>query len=87
VVSRAAYDLMEELYFVIAFNELQISTGIDAKVLVKILEELLKASWVDQLKFDGNEYQKLEKPNFTNITQDAFLASKNGLLVHNGFGK
>jgi len=87
MVSKAAYELMDELYFVISFSDLAVQSELSRLELTSLLEQLAEAQWIDQLRFNSEigDYEKLRNFDKSSCENDAYLASKRGLLNHNGF--
>jgi hypothetical protein len=78
------FDVLDELYFVISFDDLKGATELDTETLRKVLFGLLEKHWV---KCFGDHEEEIEPEtlNFEqNYRQYAYLASKEGLMVHNG---
>ncbi len=86
MISDAAYELMDDLFFVILFSELEKVVDFAAPELVSLLGELLREGWVDQLQIPRGklDYEKLNRPDFENIQEYDYLATKKGLLAYNG---
>jgi hypothetical protein len=78
------FDVLDELYFVISFDDLKRATELDTETLRKVLLGLLEKSWVKCFG-DHEEEIKPETLDFEqNYSQYAYLASKEGLMKHNG---
>jgi hypothetical protein len=83
ILSDTEFDLMDELYFVIQFNELKSKLNWDTVKLKTNLLTLIEKGWVRFMKNpDG-----IINPSFDqlkdNIENLYFLATKEGLLKHN----
>lgn len=77
------FDVLDELYFVQSFADLQKQTGLEAASLKEILEKMYNKGWVRcMLEPTGGEQTGRQKfpDNYSSIY---FLASKEGLLAHN----
>jgi len=78
------FDVLDELYFVKNFTELAESLDMDNETVKKVLQQLVKKHWVKILDTNDNEVQ-LQKTNFEEeINKYHFIATKAGLLAHNG---
>lgn len=77
------FDVLDELYFVQSFADLEKETALDADTLKKVLEKMYHKGWVRCMKGpEGNEqYSGQDFPE--NYSTIYFLASKEGLLAHN----
>lgn len=74
--------VLDELYFVQSFAELQQETALEAAVLGKVLSGMHRKGWINFMKNRSGEQQE-EKDFPVNYEQYFFLASKAGLLAHN----
>lgn len=77
------FDILDELYFLIGFKELEAGCDISSVKLVPLLWQLIDKKWVNCYKNYDQEFvpEKVEfEENFTNYH---YLASKKGLLAHN----
>lgn len=78
------FDVLDELYFVKNFAELAESLDMDDPTIKNVLQQLVKKHWVKILDAADNEVQ-LEDTNFKEeINKYHFIATKAGLLAHNG---
>lgn len=78
------FDVLDELYFVISFDELKSATELDAETLRNVLQGLLSKGWIKCFR-DHVEELNPEELNFDHdYMQYDYLASKEGLLAHNG---
>lgn len=80
------FDLLDELYFVTQFSELQKSLSLDTTVLKTLLKSMIGRGWVKCFKtvseeqdFDASDYEQYFSEYF-------YLATKAGLLAHNSVG-
>ena len=78
------FDLLDELYFIQSFDDLQLALGWSEENLKGVLAELVKKGWV-RCYLNKNEEVvpgdiRLEK----NYNHYFYLASKAGLFAHNG---
>ncbi len=78
------YDVLDELYFVVSFTELQATLDLEADELKNVLQTLLRRDWVKCLSSQTDELSESEV-NFEQNHRDYFyLATKSGLLSHHG---
>ena len=76
--------MLDELYFVVSFNELQTTLDLEADELKNVLQTLLRRDWVKCLSNQTDELSASEV-NFEQNYRDYFyLATKSGLLSHHG---
>ena len=76
--------MLDELYFVVSFNELQTTLDLEADELKNVLQTLLRRDWVKCLSNQTDELSASEV-NFEENYRDYFyLATKSGLLSHHG---
>ncbi|SMG12254.1 hypothetical protein SAMN05661096_00485 [Marivirga sericea] len=78
-------DLLDELYFVQSYAEVKKALDWQDTVLQKYLFELTRKEYIKMLINHDEEYDKAS--DFTSIPWNDlyFLATKKGLLEHNGF--
>ena len=76
--------MLDELYFVVSFNELQTTLDLEADELKNVLQTLLRRDWIKCLSNQTDELSASEV-NFEENYRDYFyLATKSGLLSHHG---
>ena len=76
--------MLDELYFVVSFNELQTTLDLEADELKNVLQTLLRRDWIKCLSSQTDELSASEV-NFEENYRDYFyLATKSGLLSHHG---
>ncbi len=82
-MTDAEFDVMDELYFVISFPDLQKSLGFSETDLKKVLASLVQRNYVkcfenisDELPHDAVDFER-------NYGIYHYLASKEGLFAHN----
>ena len=80
------FEVLDELYFVLSWDELQNATGKPKEQLIKVLIQLLEKGWIrvyrkmdDELSLDEIDLKDQSASYF-------YLASKEGLLAHNTTG-
>jgi hypothetical protein len=77
------YDVMDELYFVISYKDLQNALGISDGALKQVLQNLIQRDWVKCLKTIDQEVVAGEYDFDQFYQQYYYLATKAGLLAHN----
>ncbi|WP_420385757.1 hypothetical protein [Roseivirga sp.] len=83
-MSDAEFDVLDELYFVQPFSYLTEELDMDEEELKQVLFNLLKKGYV-KCFFNMNDEVFEDKMNFDADYQSYYyLASKQGLLAHNG---
>jgi hypothetical protein len=83
-MTELEYDVLDELYFVVSFSELQTTLDLEADELKNVLQTLLRRDWVKCLSSQTDELSASEV-NFEKNYRDYFyLATKSGLLSHHG---
>ncbi len=80
------FDLLDELYFVTSFSELQENLSMNNGELKVLLQEVIEKGWVkcfktasEELAFDASDYDQ-------HFAEYFYLATKAGLLAHNRIG-
>ena len=82
-MSDLAYELLDELYFVISFDKLITKfEGLEIETK-NILIEMIKNNWVNYYKEIEGEINPEMEINNESIEKLFFLASKKGLFAHN----
>ncbi|WP_436516799.1 transporter [Ekhidna sp. To15] len=82
-MTDAEFDIIDELYFVTAYNDLKEATEFSDEMLKTNLVNMVKQGWIRVYK-SVNEESELGKLNLENDFQSYFyLASKKGLFEHN----
>lgn len=83
-MSDVEFDVLDELYFVVSFNDLANSTQLNPEKLKEVLTLLHGKGWLKVYK-NASEELPLGAFRFEENAQEFFfLASKAGLLAHNG---
>ncbi|OON67092.1 MarR family transcriptional regulator [Hymenobacter sp. CRA2] len=83
-MTDAEFDILDELYFVTSFPDLQQRTGLTAPELEQQLRGLLEQGLVRCFWPDPDTELAYEPTSFGALRQDCFfLATKEGLLQHN----
>jgi hypothetical protein len=84
LMSDLEFDVLDELYFIKSFDELLEATSLDEVVLVRTLLDLKQKDWIKPASIqDGHDIE-----DHFDVEHDPrkyhFLATKKGLLAHNG---
>lgn len=81
----AEFRLMDELYFVTTYRQLLQQLAMEEAEIQAALTSLLNKGFVIQMHYSDSmkDYLKLEQPEFSSIERSAFVASRQGLMVHN----
>ncbi len=83
-MSDAEFDVMDELYFVQSFNYVKEELEMTSAELKKVLKGLIARGWV-KCFYNMNDEVFEDKLDFENEFEDYYyLATKIGLLAHNG---
>lgn len=76
--------ILDELYFVISFDELEKSVNLEDILLKNTLKDLIEKGWVKIYSKDKTEEIEYVTEEFdSNFHTYSYLATKKGLLVHN----
>lgn len=78
------YDVLDELYFVIPFSQLQHTLELEEGELKNVLQTLLRKEWVKCYSSQTNELSADETDFATQFKKYFYLATKAGLLAHHG---
>ncbi|MEM9324821.1 MAG: hypothetical protein AAGA85_04160 [Bacteroidota bacterium] len=82
-MSDHEFDVLDELYFVLSFEQLREACLLDLQELVPTLLALYEKGWIRVL--EGVDEDAAAPVNLGDRYHEYFyLASKNGLLAHNG---
>ncbi|MCR9252550.1 MAG: transporter [bacterium] len=85
-MSDLEYDVLDELYFVVSFDDLMEKTDLEDHELKKVLNKLLQKSWIKCLSSATDDVPEDD----LNFDRDArryfYLATKAGLMAHNSNG-
>ena len=82
-MTDAEYDILDELYFVISFADLQEALGIEEQLLKAELSNLVEKKWVKCFGSVSDELPEEAVDFESNYQNYHYLASKEGLLKHN----
>ncbi len=81
------FQILDSLYFVETFAHVLEEAEVPVPILVDELRTMIDRGWVQVMQFDGEKGDYIRTAIFdTDHLEDyAFLATKDGLLKHNGF--
>lgn len=82
-MNKLEFEVLDELYFLTSYADLQAATQLESDQLLKVLEQLNEKKW---LKCFARPDQELELDRVdigTEGTTYWYLANKAGLLAHN----
>lgn len=74
------FDVLDELYFVIAYDALKATLHYSDEEIQSCLKSLWNKGYIRCL---ANAQEEVLQPDFNKLTTYHFLASKAGLLAHN----
>lgn len=78
------FDVLDELYFVTSFQQLQEALEMEMNTLKSVLQTLLNKEWI-KCYLDHSEELLANEVDFENNYKTySYLATKAGLLAHNG---
>ncbi len=78
------FDVLDELYFVIPYKDLLSETELEENELCDCLKSLIEKGWVKCFQDMDTEISKPELDFKNKFREYAYLATKKGLLAHNG---
>lgn len=82
-MTNLEYDVIDELYFVTTFDELEQNLSLSKDELQSVLKTLIQKEWIKCLK-DVSEELIFDETEFDqNYSNYYYLATKAGLLAHN----
>ncbi len=82
-MEKREFDVLDELYFFVRFDDLQEALNYDRYELKDILKTLVRKKWVKCYK-TADEDIPWEQVDFENLFDKYhYLASKAGLIAHN----
>ena len=77
------FDVLDELYFVLDFDQLQSELELEEMVLVETLEMLYQKEWIRCYTSHDQEVEAGQANIKGKFQEYLYLASKKGLLAHN----
>ena len=82
-ITDLEFRILDELYFVSSYQNIIENVEADPSLVLEALLRLLQAGLVSQIKLIEGTEEKLDTPDLSLLEQSFFVASKNGLLIHN----
>jgi uncharacterized protein YicC (UPF0701 family) len=83
-MTELEFDVLDELYFVVSFHQLQEELEMNEQTLKEVLQSLFHKGWI-KCFINISEEVVQEEIDFDNQYKTYFyLASKKGLLAHHG---
>lgn len=84
-LSDMEFRVLDELYFVTAYHELLELTALEEGQFRETLLGLIDQGLVHQMRYNAtiNDFERLEQPDRASCLQSSFVASRQGLLIHN----
>ncbi len=83
-MSDNEFDLLDELYFVTPFHELQDKLDFDEDTLKQTLLACYEKGWIKVLTDQDTEIKVDKDKILQQGSQYMYLATKKGLMTHNG---
>lgn len=85
-LNDAQFSILDALYFVEPFGHLAEEAGLPLPVLRDELRTMIDRGWVHVLRYDEarSDYVKTQIFDSDHMEQYAYLATKAGLMKHNG---
>jgi hypothetical protein len=77
--------ILDEVYFVTSYSTILQNIGSGAEEFRKTLIGLLEKQLVSQMKYNNDlkDFDKLESPDLSALSESSFVATRQGLLIHN----
>ncbi|MFP4089682.1 MAG: hypothetical protein ACLFUB_11250 [Cyclobacteriaceae bacterium] len=83
-MSDLEFDVLDELYFVVSYQHIKEELALEDETLKTVLQQLLEKGWI-RCYLSASEEALEDEIDFENKYQTYYyLASKKGLLAHNG---
>lgn len=83
-MTEEEFDILDELYFLQPYSYLQETLDFSPEKLKAILQELVGKGWVRVYRNATDEIDTRELGIAQSAEEYLYLASKEGLLIHNG---
>lgn len=83
MMNDVQFDILDELYFVISFDDLLKSLDLESEVLLENLKEMVKKGWVKCFEIETELESSSISFDDSKFKNYFFLATKKGLFVHN----
>ncbi len=83
-MTNIEYDVLDELYFVLSFQELCLKLNMDPILVEGVIQGLFQKGWVKLIeKESGEEVVLLDAMTLVHNPAYVLLATKLGLKIHN----
>ena len=82
-MTDSEFDVLDELYFVQSFKDIEQLVVMPEKVLKNVLYEMLQKKWIKCLASPDQELTNSELDFENHYNTYYYLATKTGLLAHN----
>lgn len=82
-MTELQFDILDELYFVTGFEDLQKQTGLEKARLLNELGKMIDNGWVKIFEGETELEKEQLDPDPAISTTYRFLATKKGLFAHN----
>ena len=83
IMNDLEFDVLDELYFIKAFNEILVSTQLESKELRGILMKLFDQGWIRCYRSASDEVMPEDVDIELDYMKYFYLISKAGLIAHN----
>jgi hypothetical protein len=86
-VTDLEHQLIEELHFTMAYDELMSRIDIKSRAIARTeLERLIRQGLISQMQYSSarNDFEKLDSLDSRLIETSYFVATRRGLMAHNG---
>lgn len=77
------FDVLDELYFVTSFEQLERDTGLARQQLIGVLKSIHEKGWIKVMETIDEEVSGEQMDMDHRAHEYFFLATKSGLLAHN----
>lgn len=84
-LTESEFLVLDELYFVSSYHDILEHINMDVAIFKTTLMSLLEKGFAVQMKYNvtHNDFEKLERPDQTCLEHSSFVATREGLLIHN----
>ena len=84
-LSDLEFLILDEVYFVSSYVTILQNTGSNEEEFRTVLIELLEKGFIAQMKYEEalQDFERLEQPDLFSLERSSFVATKEGLKVHN----
>ncbi len=86
-LTELQFDILDAIYFIEPYQNLLNDIDQPEPVIRDELRTMIDKGWVNVMQFDAEkgDYEKTRIYDTDNMQEYAYLASKDGLLKHNGY--